>query len=122
MYVALDCFNLTVVVTMLLAAELSVLIGVGGWVKPSSLSVMCRGTAVHPLWNSSPTSALSADAATCLRILHSVWIGHMLMAGGLEIFLGRLVVRSGNSALQCVCMPVAMIGMMHHCQYEVSYC
>ena len=62
------------------AAELSILIGVGGWVKVSSWSVILWGTAVCPLWNSPPTSDLAADATTCLRILHSVWIGSF--AGG----------------------------------------
>ena len=61
-------------VTMPLAAELSVFIGVGGWVKPSSRSVTIRGTVVCPLWNSPPTSASAADANTGLKILHSVWI------------------------------------------------
>ena len=62
------------------AAELSVFIGVGGWVKQSSWSVIFRGTDVFPLWNSPLTSALAADATTCLKILHSVWIGPF--AGG----------------------------------------
>ena len=57
MSVALDLFCLTVVVTMPSAAELSVFIGVGGWVKLSSWSVILRGTAVFPLWNIPPTSA-----------------------------------------------------------------
>ena len=75
MYVTLDLFFLPVSVKMPLAAELSVLIGVGGWVKPSSWSVMRRGTAVCPLWNSPLTFALATCATTCLRILHYVWIG-----------------------------------------------
>ena len=58
-----------------LVAALSVFVGVGGWVKPSSWSVILRGTTVCPLWNSPPTSASAADATTCLRILHSMWIG-----------------------------------------------
>ena len=62
------------------AVELSVFIGVGSWVKPSAWSVIRRGTAVCPLWNSPPTSALAADATTCLSILNSVWIGPF--AGG----------------------------------------
>ena len=80
MSIAFGLFCLTVAVTMPLAAELSVFIGVGGWVKPSSWSVILRGTTVCPLWNSPPTSASAADATTCLRILHSVWIGPF--AGG----------------------------------------
>ena len=75
MSIALDLFCLTVAVATPLAAELSVFIGVGGWVKPRSRSVICRGTAICPLWNSPPTSDSAADATTCLRILHSVWIG-----------------------------------------------
>ena len=75
MSIALDLFGLTVVVKMLLAAELSVLIGVSGKVKPSSWSVICRSTAVCPLWSIPPTYALAADATTCFRILHSVSIG-----------------------------------------------
>ena len=92
MSIALDLFCLTVAVTMPSSAELSVFIGVGGWVKPSSWSVILRGTAVFPLWNSPPTSASAADATTCLRILYSVWMGTFLVAGGLEIFSDRLVV------------------------------
>ena len=72
MSVALDLFCLTVVVTMPSDAELSILIWVGGWVKPRSWSVICRGIAVCPLWNSPPTSASAAEAKTCLRSLHSV--------------------------------------------------
>ena len=75
MSIVLDLFCLTVVVTMPSAAELSFFIGVGGWVKPSSLSVILRVTTVFPLWKSPPTSDSAADATTCLRILHSVWIG-----------------------------------------------
>ena len=65
---------------MPLSAELSVLIGVGGWVKPSSWSLIHIGAAVCLLWNSPPSSALAVDATTCLRILISVWIGPF--AGG----------------------------------------
>ena len=75
MSIAFDLFCLTVALTMPSAAELSVFIGFGGWFKPSSWSVIIRGTAVDPLWKSPPTSALAADATTCLSILHSVWIG-----------------------------------------------
>ena len=75
MSVALDLFCLTVAVTIPLDAEFSVLIGVGGWVKPSSWSVIIRGADVCPLWNSPPTPALATDATICLSILHSVWIG-----------------------------------------------
>ena len=57
-------FCLTVAVTMSSAAELSVLIRVGGWVKPSSWSGMRRGTAVCPLWNSTLTSDSAVDATT----------------------------------------------------------
>ena len=57
------------------AAELSVFIGVGGWVKPISWSVIIRGTAVFALLNSPHTSVSAADATTGLRILYSVYIG-----------------------------------------------
>ena len=67
-------FFLTVAVTMPLAAELYVFIGVGGWVKTTSWSVICRGTNVCPLWNSLTAYASTKDATTCFRILHSVWI------------------------------------------------
>ena len=75
MSIALDLFCLTVAVVMPLAAELSVFVGVGGWVKPSSWSVILRGTDVCSLWNSPSTYYSVADATTCLRILYSVWIG-----------------------------------------------
>ena len=72
------------------AAELSVFIGVGGWLKPSSWSVILRGTVVCPLWNSPPTSASAADATTCLRILHSVWIGPFAGGGRFGDFSGSV--------------------------------
>ena len=74
MSISLDLFCLSVAVTMTLAAELSVFIGIGGWVKPSSWGVISRDNAVCILWNSPLTSALTADASICLKILHSVWI------------------------------------------------
>ena len=83
-------FCLTVAVTMSSAAELSVFIGVGGRVKPSSWSVIIRGTAVCPLWNSPPTSASPADATTCLRNLHSVWIGTFVGGGMFVDFFGSV--------------------------------
>ena len=92
MSIALDIFCLTVAVTMPLVAELSVFIGVGGWVKPSSWSVIIRGTAICPLWNIPPTSDSAADANTCLRILHSVWIGPFSGGGRFGDFSDRLVV------------------------------
>ena len=64
MSIALDLFFLTVAVTTPLAAELSVFIGVGGWVKPSLWSIICRGVSVCPLWNSPLTSELAADVTT----------------------------------------------------------
>ena len=72
------------------AAELSVLIGVGGWVKLSSWSVMLRGTAVCPLWNSPPTYAYAADATTCLRILNYVWVGPFSGGGRFGDFFGSV--------------------------------
>ena len=90
MSVALDIFYLTVAVTMSLAAELSVFIGVGGWVKPSSWSVILRCTAVCPLWNIPPTSVLAADATTCLRIMHSVCIRPFAGGGRLGYFFGSV--------------------------------
>ena len=56
------------------AAELSVLIGIGGWVKLSSWSVMLRGTAVCPFLNSPPNSDSAAGSTTCFRFLNYVWI------------------------------------------------
>ena len=72
--IALDLFCLTVVVTMPSAAELSVFISVGGWVKPSSWSAIISGTAVFQLWTIPLTSDSAANASTCLRIVYSVWI------------------------------------------------
>ena len=80
MSIALDIFCLTVAVTMPLAAKLYVFIVVGGWVKPSSWSVIIRGTAVCLLWNSPLTSASTAGATTCLRILYFVRV--WTFAGG----------------------------------------
>ena len=92
MPIALELFCLTVAVKMPSAAELSVFIGVGGWVKPSSWSLICRGTAVFPLRNSSPTSASAVDATTCLRIMHYVWIGPFAGGGRFGYFSGWLLV------------------------------
>ena len=90
MSIALDLFYLTVAVTMPSAAELFVFVRVDGWVKPSSWSVILRGTAVCPLWNSPMTSALAADATTCLRILHSMWIGPFAGGGRFGDFFGSV--------------------------------
>ena len=90
MSIALDLFCLTVAVTMPLAAELSVFIGVGGWVKLSSWSVILSGAAVCPFWKSPPTSYPAADATTCLRILHSVWIGPFSGSGRFGDFFGSV--------------------------------
>ena len=92
MSIALEIVCLTVAVTMPSAAKFSVFIGGGGWVKPSSWSVILRGTAVCPLWNSSLTSDLAADATTCLRILHSVWIDPFSGVGRFGDFSDQLVV------------------------------
>ena len=75
------------------AAELSIFIGVGGWVKPISWSVILRSAAVCPLLNSLPTYYLAVDATTCLRILNSVWIGPFSGDGRFGDFSGPLVVR-----------------------------
>ena len=56
------------------AAELSVFIGAGGWVKLCSWSVILRGTDVCSLWNSPLTYNLDADATTWFRIMHYVRI------------------------------------------------
>ena len=87
------------------ATEFSVLIGVGGWVNPSSWSVMHRVAAFYPFWNSPPTSTLAADSNMCLSMIHSVWIG--TFSGGMRFgaFSGRLVVVSGNSALLAAACP-----------------
>ena len=90
MSIALDLFCLTVAATMPSAAELSVFIGVSGWVKLSSWSVILRGTAVCPLWKSPPTSALAADATKCLGILHSMWIGPFAGGGRFGYFFGSV--------------------------------
>ena len=75
MSIALDLSFLTVAVTMPLAAELSFFIGVDGWLKLSSWSLICRSTDVCPLWKSPTTSASAMEATMCLSILHSVCIG-----------------------------------------------
>ena len=70
------------------AVELSVFIGVGGWVKPITWSVILMSTAVCPLWNNPLTSASDADATTYLRILHSMWIGPFSGGGRFGEFFG----------------------------------
>ena len=75
---------------MPLAAELYVLIGVGGWGKQISWSVMRRGTAVFPLCNSPPTSDLTVDSTTCFRILYSVWIRTFSGGGRFGDFVGSV--------------------------------
>ena len=90
MSIALELFYLSVVVTMPSAAKLYVFIGVGGRVKHISWSVILRGTTVYPLRKSPLTCALAADATTCLRILHSMWIGPFA-GGGRFGYFSRLV-------------------------------
>ena len=90
MSIALELFCLTVAVTMPSAAELSVLIGVGGRVKPSPWSVIHRGTAVLQLWNSPPTSSLAVDATVCYRIIHPTWIGPFAGGGRFGDFFGSV--------------------------------
>ena len=90
MSIALDLSCITVAATMPSAAELSIFIGVGGWVKPNSWSVILRVDAVCPLWNSPPTSALVADATTCLRILYYVWIWPFSGGGGFGVVFGSV--------------------------------
>ena len=91
MSIALEMFCLTVAVTIPSAVDLSVFIGVGGWVKPISWSVMFRGTAVCPLWNSTLTYASARNATTCLRILNSVWIGPFSGGGRFGDFFKSVV-------------------------------
>ena len=74
--------------------------------KPISWCVTLRGTIVCPLWNSPLTYALAADATTCLRILHSVWIWRLFWIGW---YWAEVIV------------PPSVAGMMHHCQNEVSH-
>ena len=88
MSIALDLYCLTVAMTVTLAAEMYVLIGVGGWEKPIYWSVMRRGVDVCPLWNTPPTSSSAVDATTCFRILHSVWIGPFSGGGRFGAFSG----------------------------------
>ena len=75
MSIVLEIFCLTVAVTMPSSTEFSVLIRFVCSRKPSSWSVMRRGTDVFPLYNIPLTYASAADATTCFRILHYVWIG-----------------------------------------------
>ena len=63
-----------VAVTIPSTAELSVLIGDGGWGEPSSFRVMHRGASVCPLWKSPPTSSSAVEATKCPSIIHYVWI------------------------------------------------
>ena len=63
------------------AEELSVLIGVGDRVKPSSLGVMRRGISVFPWCKIPLSSALAAEATTGLISLHHVWIGRISGGG-----------------------------------------
>ena len=55
---------------------------------------MRRGTSVLPLWKSPLTSTSTAGATTCLRILHSVWIGTFAGGGRFGDFPGQLVASS----------------------------
>ena len=66
-------------------------IGVGGWVKPSSWSVISRGNDVFPLWNTPTTFSLAANATTCLRIMHFVWIWPFAGGGRFGYFFRSVV-------------------------------
>ena len=64
----------------------------GWWLgKPSSWSIILRGTAFSPLWNSPPTSDSAADATTLLRVLHYVWLGPFACGRRFEDFSGSVV-------------------------------
>ena len=52
--------------------------------------MMQLGIDVFPLCNSPRTSALAADATTCFRILHSVWIGTFSGGGRFGAFSGSV--------------------------------
>ena len=64
------------------------MIGFGGRGKLISLRVMQRGTVVLSLCKISPTSDLSAEATTCLSIMHSVWIFTFYGGGRFGYFVG----------------------------------
>ena len=68
-FVAFSCISLF---TTPHAVELSVCIGVGGCLCPSSLRVLRIGTAFFALMNSPPSSASAADDITALMIPASV--------------------------------------------------
>ena len=118
MSIALELFCLTVVVTIPSSVELSILIWVGGWVKPISWSVMRIDITIWPFWNIPWILLRSRTPPRDWGFYIPCGLDHFLVVGGLKIITGWLVVISGNSALQCGCM---LIGMMHHCQCEVSY-
>ena len=122
MSVALEFFSLDVAVTMPSFADLSVLILVGGWGKPSSWIVMRRGTAVWTLWNSPPFLIRLRTPPRVLGFYTPCGLGHFLLAVGLKIFPVWLVVILGSSSVQCGCGPMVLMVMMYCYQCEVSYC
>ena len=64
------------------------MIGVVGRGKLRQLRVMWRGKAFFTLWKSPPTYASTAEATTCISIIHCLWIGPF--SGGMRCgsFLG----------------------------------
>ena len=84
----LFCGNGERVIPIYAAAELSVLIGVGSWGKPSSSRVIRRGIDVFPLWKSLPNSDSAAEATMCISIMHYVWIGPFAGGGRFRSFEG----------------------------------
>ena len=70
------------------AAELSILIGVGGRGKPNSWIVIYSGTDVWSFWKSPPTFALAAEATICHSNLYYVWIGPIAGGGRFRDVLG----------------------------------
>ena len=57
MSISFNCFCLTLELKMPNAVELSVSIGVGGFLSPISSSVVRSGIVVFPLWKRAPISA-----------------------------------------------------------------
>eukprot|EP00957_Ditylum_brightwellii_P037261 2820755-Ditylum_brightwellii.AAC.1 len=79
--IALDCYFLTVLFTMPTAVVLSKMIGVAGWLCPSSLRVSQYFFASFTLRNRLLSSGSAADAATCFNMVLMVWIAPLRKMG-----------------------------------------
>eukprot|EP00957_Ditylum_brightwellii_P006606 501011-Ditylum_brightwellii.AAC.1 len=73
--------------TIPLAVELSVIMGVGGWGCPIFSRAILNPTAALPLTNKAPTSVFAADDITAVILVHSVCTAPLFVGSWLGGFV-----------------------------------